>query len=319
MSTQVRALLLVGLLGLVVAMWVFSFASKRLESVAAGVAPLEPRRFEGLTVVAAGTGGTYENHQRLGPCVLVGLSESAVLVDAGRGTAQALRRARIPMAQPAVLLTSLLPENTLGLDDWLWAVRLAAPYSGLVVGPPGTKVLVEALRAAHAQGERAGAAALGVDPAAALEIHVVDANDGFATQIGSLGVRATEQRGGPLSTLAWRIEGGGRSVLVSGAGFDPEALVAAARGVDAWVHEALYGASLDQALAAGGSEALAREAALHTRLEDVGALATRAGAKRLVLLRLRPPPVFAFQYVRLVARTYRGLVEIPEDGDELPL
>ena len=156
MSTNARALLLVGLILLAGVMWALSFASKRLEQVAAGSAPLEPRKFGALTLVAAGTGGTYESHLRLGPCIGVGLGETLVLVDAGRGTAQALRHARIPVEQPrAVLLTSLLPENTLGLDDWLWGVSLAGGGARQVIGPPGTRTLVDGpARRARGRGAR---------------------------------------------------------------------------------------------------------------------------------------------------------------------
>jgi ribonuclease BN (tRNA processing enzyme) len=317
-STQARALVLVGLILLGAMMWGVSFASKRLERVAAGSAPLEPRSFAAFTLVAAGTGGTYESHLRLGPCIAVGLGKTLVLVDAGRGAAQALRRAGIPVEQPqAVLLTSLLPENTLGLDDWLWGVALAGGGARQVLGPPGTRALVEGLLAARALGARAGAASFGV--AADPPVEVLEAGDAFEGKVGELELRAREQRGGPLPALAWRLSGGGRSAVLSGAGFDPEALVAAAQGADAWVHEALLGASLDQAVEAGGADAegIAREGALHTRLEDVGGLAARAGVGQLVLVRLRPPPVYAFQYTRAVAATYRGPVSIPDDADEI--
>ena len=315
MTTNFRAAVLLGLAVLVVVMWGLSFASKRLEHVASGIAALQPRKFETLTFVAVGTGGTYENHLRLGPCAAVGLAETIVAVDAGRGTAQALRRSEIPVQQPAILLTSLLPESTLGLDDWLWGATLAGAPAVRVYGPPGTRALVEGLLAAHAAGARPQAEAFGVPPAPQLDVQ--DVEDGFTAEIAPLTIRAFAQRGGPLPTLAWRIEGGGKSVAVSAAGFDPDALVAAARDATLWVHGAIHGASLDQAVGAGlpESEALKREGALHTRLEDVGALATRAAARRLALVRLRPPPVWAFQYQRVVAPSYGGPVAIPEDAE----
>ena len=315
MTTNFRAAVLLGLAVLVVVMWGLSFASKRLEHVSSGIAALPPRRFETLTFVAVGTGGTYENHLRLGPCAAVGLGETIVAVDAGRGTAQALRRSEIPVQQPAILLTSLLPESTLGLDDWLWGATLAGAPAVRVYGPPGTRALVDGLLAAHAAGARAQAEAFGVPPAPKLDVREVE--DGFGAEIAPLTIRAFAQRGGPLPTLAWRIEGGGKSVTVSAAGFDPDALVAAARDASLWVHGAIHGASLDQAVAAGlpESAALTREGALHTRLEDVGALATRAAARRLALVRLRPPPVWAFQYRRAVAQSYTGPVAIPEDAE----
>ena len=309
--------LLAVLLVLLAAMWAASFASRQLETVASGVAPLEPRRFERLSVVTVGTGGTFENHLRLGPAVAVGLEQTVVLVDAGRAVAQALRRSQIPVTQPrVVLLTSLLPENVVGLDDWWVAGATSGPGEPVrVVGPPGTRALAEGLHAAHAMGAAAEAVAFARPVPPALE--AVEAGDGFALALGPLALRAAELRGGPVPALAWRIEGAGAAAVVSSAGWDPDGLVAAATSAGIWVHEALYGASLQAALDAGvdGADALVREAALHTRLEDVGELATRAGVRRLVLVRLRPPPVYGFQYRRVVAPSFRGRIEIAADGD----
>lgn len=317
MSTNTRALVLAALVVVIGAMWALSFGSKRLERVASGIAALAPRHFETLTLVAAGSGGTYENHLRLGPCLVVGLGDTLVAIDAGRATAQALRRAQIPVEQPVLLLTSLLPENTLGLDDWIWGATLAGAARLRIFGPAGTRALADGIVSARAATARAGAAAFGLtgDP----EIDVVEAEHGFTAEIGPLALRATALNGGPLPALAWRVEGGGRSVVVSGAGFDPDALVDAAQGADLWAHEVLQGASLDRAIAADPArgESLAREGALHTRLEEVGALAARAGAKKLALVRLRPPPVYGFTYRRLVAETFRGQVFLPEDGEEI--
>ena len=55
-----------------------------------------------------------------------------------------LRAAEIPLAQPsAVCLTSLTPENTVGLDDRLLTGWLAGRSQPLRVGgPPGTAALV---------------------------------------------------------------------------------------------------------------------------------------------------------------------------------
>ena len=126
-ALMIRLLLFLAAVVAVSVVWLFSCVSKRFEEVAAGALPLEPRSFRSLTVVTAGTGGTFENHRRLGPAVVVARGERMLLVDAGRAVAQALRAAEIPVQQPeAVLLTSLLPENTLGLDDLLVGRALAA-------------------------------------------------------------------------------------------------------------------------------------------------------------------------------------------------
>ena len=64
-------------------------------------------------------------------------------------------------------------------------------------------------------------------------------------------------------------------------------------------------------------ERLRREAALQTAIEEVGSVAQRAGVRTLVLVRLRPPPVYDLQVTSIVGRTFDGRIEIPEDGDEI--
>ncbi len=63
-------------------------------------------------------------------------------------------------------------------------------------------------------------------------------------------------------------------------------------------------------------ERLRGEAALHTSIEDVGDLATRSGVDTLVLVRLRPPPVYAIQLTRPIGQTFDGRIRIADDGDE---
>jgi ribonuclease BN (tRNA processing enzyme) len=320
---MIRPAIFLILLFLVTGIWGLSFASKQLERVAAGVMPLDSRRFETTTVIAVGTGGTHENHRRLGPCIAVGLEETLVLVDAGRGLSPALRRASIPVAQPrAMLLTSLLPENTLGLADWLATAALDSDRSALdVLGPPGTRALVEGLLEARRADLAAQLTALGLPQAAEVRVREVDAP--FEAELGPFRVSATPLSGGPLPALAWRVAGPEASVAVSGAGWDASTVAEFARGADVLIHEAISGASLDAAIEAGlpQAEVLRAEGALHARVEEIGDVATRAGVRKLALVRLRPPPVFDIPfggYRALVAARFRGEVLLPEDGDEIP-
>ena len=294
--------------------------SQRLNHVASLIGPPEPRRFARLGLVAAGTGGTYENPERLGPVLAVGFAERVVLVDAGRATAQALRHARIAADQPdTVYLTSVLPENVLGLDDLLVSAWLAPRAKALrVVGPAWTRALVAGLEAAHRGGVAALAATLGLDPALA-GIDVVEAGDGFEESAEGLTARAAALQGGPLAALAWRFEAGGQALAVCGAGWDPGAVERLAQGADVLVLGALNPGSLEAGLQAEGGEAarLRGEATLHARLDQVGGIAERAGVHTLLLVRLLPPPLRSFQYTRVVRRSFGGNVLVAEDGDEI--
>jgi ribonuclease BN (tRNA processing enzyme) len=316
-----RAMLLLVLALIVGVTWVFAVVSKRFEKVLSGVADLESRSFETLTVITVGTGGTFENHWRLGPSTAVAKSDEVLLVDAGRGIAGALRAAEIPVHQPnTVLLTSLLPENTVGLDDLILTGWIAARSEPLrVMGPLGTRAALEALLRAHHSGIEATAAQWGA-PRENAEVQVLELEDGAEFGVAELAIRVADLPGGSFPALAYRIEADNRSVVLASVGFAPESLVTFARGADLLVHEAVYGASLAAALEGSGAEradVLRREAEIHPQLETIGELAREMGVGTLVLTRLRPPPVYDFQYENIVREDFGGRVVIAEDGDEI--
>jgi ribonuclease BN (tRNA processing enzyme) len=313
------------LLALVIGAGVFAVATtwlgNRMTAIAEGARALEPRSFEQPTAIFLGTGGSYANHLRRGPALAFGTGADLVLFDAGRAVVEGLRAAGIPAAQVrAVLLGSLLPENTVGLDDLVaagWLEPRAAPLR--VIGPPGTRALVAGLAAAHRAGGAAQGAAIGLPAQDALA--VVEVDDAAGLEEGALRVRAQALPGGPLPTLAFRVEAAGTSVVGVGAAWGGDALVELARGAHLLVHEAHFADSVELAIAANAlePERLRREAALRTPLPEAGARAARAGVRGLALVRLRPPPLFGFQASRAAGEAFRGSVFVPEDGEELEL
>jgi ribonuclease Z len=317
-----RVLLLVVLVIFAIAAVATTWLGNRMKDVSEGARALEPREFEAPTVVFVGTGGSYANHRRGGPAVALAAGGDLVLVDAGRGVAEGLRAARIPVAQPrAVYLTSLLPENTVGLDDLLltgWLEPRERPL--LVVGPPGTRALVEGLAAAHRRGVAGQGPAFGLSAEGA-RAEAIELADGASRDEGTLRVRAAALDGGPVAALAYRFEADGISVVFGGVAWGGEALVALARGAGLLVHEAFFAESVEMAIAAGADdpERLRREAGQRTPLLKAGERARRARARALALVRLRPPPLFSFQVTRAVGETYRGTVLVPSDGEELAL
>ncbi|MDX1649693.1 MAG: MBL fold metallo-hydrolase, partial [Myxococcota bacterium] len=308
MSTTARLVVLAVLAAIVAAMWGLAVVSKRFERVAAGVAALDTRVFDRLTVVVVGSGGSFENPQRGGPAVGVGRGGTLLLVDAGRAVAEGLRAAEVPAHQPrAVLLSSLAAENVLGLDDlWLtgWLGPRAEPLR--VLGPAGTGELVEGLRRAHAEAARVEGVAWAL-PSEGGRLEARTLAPGDTLELGGIRVRTAALGGAGLPALGYRFEADGRAVVVATAGRDPEAVVGLARGADVLVVEAVVGAALDAAREAGVErlEVLEEEAARHPRLEEVGDWAARAGVDTLVLTRLRPPPVFASQYTARVGGGFR--------------
>jgi ribonuclease BN (tRNA processing enzyme) len=302
--------------------WVASFVIYQAAEMGDLIAPLEPVEFEELTIVAVGTGNEFENPTRMGPSLAVGLGEVVYLVDAGRGVAEALRSATIPVEQiGTVLLTSLQTDATLGLDDlWLTGWRDGRSEPLRVIGPVGTADLVAGLSGAHEAAVELSRDALGL-PAGGAAIEVTEVEDVFSETRGPLRASAVAIGGGPIPALAWRfekLEDFPRTIVVTGTGWSPDELVNAAMDADVWVQEAIYVPSPEDAEAAGvtlDAEQLERDAALHTSLLDVGELATRANVGHLVFWRLRPPPMYAFQISGFVSRSFEGTISVPEDGD----
>ncbi len=312
--------LVVGL-GVAIASWALTCAAWRFDEVAEGVVPLEAREFQRMALLTLGTGGAYENPARRGPATAVALGRRVLLVDAGRGVAESLRAAKLPVSQPdTLLLTHLLPENTVGIDDLLltgWLDGRTTPLR--VIGPPGTRALIEGLAAGHAGAIAALGAALAL-PTAGAGAEVFEIADGWSETQGGLSVRAAALPGGPIAARAYRFEAAGRSIVVSGTGWAPDALIAFANAASVLVHEAAFIPSPEVARELGiedQSDRLQREAALHTSLAEVGALAGRAGVGALVLVRLRPPPVYDLQITSVIDDTFDGRIVIAQDGDEL--
>lgn len=300
--------------------WIGAGVLWRAAEVAELVAPLDPADYDELSVVTVGTGSEFENPERLGPATAIGLGTTVVLVDAGRGIAEGLRLAKIPVDQPAVVfLTNLLPYNTVGLDDLLvsgWLTDRQTPLR--VVGPRGTRALVEGITAAHAAGNAAMADALGL-PAAGAKIDVREVGDGHVEPVGPIEAEARTLPNGPIPTLAWRFTDGQSRIVVSGSGWGHDVLASFAGGADVLVHEAAYLPTVAELEGTGAvvedPERVDRDRAMHTLIDAAGQLATDAQVERLVLVRLRPPPFFEIQMKRLVGNTFGGEILIPQDGE----
>lgn len=315
-----RIFFLALVVGILILAWMGAGVLWRAAEVAELVAPIDPVVYDELSVVTVGTGSEFENPERGGPSTAIGLGQTVVLVDAGRGVAEGLRAARIPVDQPkVVLLTNLLPFNALGLDDLLvtgWLTSRKEPLR--VIGPPGTRALVEGIEVAYAAGRAALGEALALSETGA-RIDVTEVGDGYAEEIGPLRVEARELPGGPLPTLAWRFSDGSSRIVVSGSGWGRPVLASFAGGADVLVHEGAYLPTIAELEGTGGVVGdplrIDRDRALHTSVEDAGRLATEAQVERLVLVRLRPPPFFDLQVRSLVGNHFGGEIVIPEDGD----
>jgi ribonuclease Z len=179
-----------------------------------------------------------------------------------------------------------LPD--LWLSGWL-QTRFGRRTSPLrVLGPAGTATLVQGLRAAYAGDLRARPESVALDSAATMEGR--DINQGIVYDYGGVRVTAFNVDHGspPIPAVGYRIDFGGRSVVVSGDTRPSENLVRFARGTDVVVHEVM--AFFPEARTA---PATSRIVASHTSPEQAGR-------------------VFAAIDPRLAVFTHVSLVSVPE-------
>ena len=264
----------------------FSCQIWRFNDLAEGIAWLDDRSFERMSLIAVGTGGANENPHRGGPATAIGVGSRVLLVDAGRGVADGLRHCEIPVSQPdTVLLTSLLPENTLGLDDLLltgWNTPRAKPLR--VLGPPGTRARAEAIAAAYAPGVEILSAARGV-AAEGAQLEIAEIDGTFREERDGFVLRAAAVGNTPLPALAYRFEANDVAMVVAGTHPDAAELAAFARGATLIAAEGFHAESIAMAedAEAPNIDQLKREAELHMPLQDFGRIgmdARRAAAGR---------------------------------------
>jgi ribonuclease Z len=267
-----------------------------------------------MQVVTLGTGSPIPAPDRAGPSTLVRTSVGDLLFDAGRGVL--LRAAGVlsgAVAFQSVFLTHLHSDHTTDLNDIIttrWAMSLTpSPLS--VVGPVGTAGLVAATEAM-----------LELDMGYRLAHHddltwrpetvATDVTEGVVFQQGDVRVLAVPTDHAPVHpTVGYRVEDGGRSVVIAGDTVPCAGLDRLAAGTDLLVHTVVRRDQIE----ALGLPRLLDVLDYHSAVPDAGATAQRAGVGTLVLTHMVPPvqPGAEQEWIDQAAGAFDGAVVLAED------
>ncbi|MFN0164493.1 MAG: MBL fold metallo-hydrolase [Burkholderiales bacterium] len=293
---------------------------------------------DGLHVALCGTGSPFPDPARAGPCTAVIAGTRVFVVDAGEGSARNLARMGVPAARiEAILITHFHSDHIDGLAPLLlqrWA--MASAQSPLAVrGPAGIERVLAGLREAYASDTAYRVAhhtqkVMPPDGAGgrALAFTLPPPGQGDTATViddGGLKVTAFRVRHAPVEpAVGYRFDYKGRSVVISGDTAKTPTLVAAARGADLLLHEALQPRMvglLEQGFAARSVANLAQIMRdivdYHSTPEEAAQQAAAAGVRRLVLNHIVPPLPARFMNAAFLgdaARHFAGPIIIGVDG-----
>jgi ribonuclease Z len=245
-------------------------------------APAQPAR-----VIMLGTGSPVPDPQAHGPATAIVVGSRLFLVDAGAGVTRQLAAAGFPRVThvDATFITHLHTDHTLGYPDLIFTTWVMGRRERLLVfGPPGLRRMTDRLMDAWREDIDVRVDGLERETRAWLAVDARDVRPG--TVYDTDGVRVTAvavQHGNWKHAFAYRFDTPGKSVTISGDTAPSDALVAAAKGSDVFIHEVYAADRVKKEDRPGGEFWPEYMRTFHTSNVELGRLAARVAPGVLVL------------------------------------
>jgi ribonuclease BN (tRNA processing enzyme) len=243
----------------------------------------------GARVVLLGTGTPIPDPERSGPSVAIVVNGASYVVDAGQGVVRRAVAAAIRDSFPALrapnlrylFITHLHSDHTLGVPDIMLTPAVMHRKGPLTVyGPPGTQAMVDKILEAYREDIDMRVHRLERGDPESYRIVVHEVTGGMIYRDSNVTVTAFRVAHGSWPTsLGYRFDARGRSIVVSGDTRPTDAIVDACHGCDVLVHEVYSKKGFDR-LPAGDQK---YHSSFHTSALELGDLATRARPKLLLL------------------------------------
>jgi len=255
---------------------------------------------------------------RFGPSTLIEAGGHYLLFDSGRGVTQRLYQLKIPFNDVNTLfLTHLHSDHTVGIPDlWLtgWVMGRKVPLR--VWGPAGTSNMMQHLEQAYAFDVHIRRDVDEKLPAAGVAVEAHDIGEGIVYEEKGVRVTAFTVDHGPVKpAFGYRVDFGGRSVVLSGDTRPTENLVRFAKGCDVLIHEVLDVEAYRKADDVYTPEQIQKVIAHHTTAEEAGQIFSRVKPRLAVYSHV--VPIDAPDVVAHTRKTYSGPLELGEDLMEI--
>jgi ribonuclease Z len=269
-----------------------------------------------MRVTLLGTGCPQADPRRFGPASLVCAGERRFLIDCGSGVTQRLLGAGSSGAElDAVLLTHLHSDHVIDLYQLIissWHQGRDRPQR--IFGPPGTRAFAQATMELWRR-EREQRIAWERRPSvAALELDIVEFGEGWVWDGDGVRIAAFEVDHRPVQpAFGFLFETDGCRTAFSGDTTVCDNLIAWAKDVDLLVHECFIHREMVARRGGRVDPGLENVAAYHTLSSEVGKVASRAGARALLLTHFVPVTFDPDALHAEVGAAFAGPVIIGED------
>ena len=244
----------------------------------------EPK--EKTQIILLGTGTPYPDPNASGPATAVVVGKRFFLFDAGAGVMRRMNAAGLPISGPeAVFITHLHSDHTLGYADLIltsWIMRRVSPLPAY--GPHGLRSMTAHLLAAYAEDIHIRTYGLEREVRGGYRVKVHEIKSGVVYERDGVRITAIPvPHGSWKEAYGYRIDTPDRSIVISGDTRPSEALVRASRGVDVLVHEVYSPLHIVPENRPGGKYWPRYMREFHTSDVELGALASHAQPKLLIL------------------------------------
>lgn len=265
-----------------------------------------------IRVTLLGTGTPRPLMDRFGPSILVEAGSEKLIFDVGRGAMQRLLQLGVSYADvTGVLLTHLHSDHTVGLPDlWLtgWLISRRATPTPLW-GPTGTTHMAKSLESAYIF-DRDIRVRDDKVPAAGGHLDAHDIGERIVFERN--GVKVTSflvDHGVVRPALGYRVDAGGRSVVLSGDTRYSPNLISHAKGVDLLIHE-VGAASAEELRTDAHTRTIIEH---HTTPEKAARLFNEVHPKLAVFSHIVLRGVPVDEVMRTTRLTYAGPLQLGED------
>jgi ribonuclease Z len=266
-----------------------------------------------------GTGTPIPDPDRQGPSLAIIVDSTSYIFDAGTGIVRravaASREGVKGLGMPQldrVFLTHLHSDHTLGLADLLftpWIQGRKIPLE--IYGPPGTRRLVHGIVDGNDEDIHERLATSGGPSSEGWKANVHEILPGVVYHDALVTVRAfAVPHSAWKYAYGYRIDTPDRSIVISGDTRASPAIERACNGCDVLIHEVYSDSGF-----AHNVPPLRQKyhAQAHTSATQLGAIATRARAKMLILTHILFFGSSDAQLLAEVRSTFKGTVVLPRD------